>query len=383
VDYVDPVKKPQQAKSAGYRRDVQILVDAGGPKKEEGKSLTEEEITGALVRALKTGERNVCVVSAGGEHSIDDTQRGGYSFMKQLLERDNYKIRTVDMKGGAAPDASKPVTIGQTSAPGDASVPKDCTVLIVGGPQLDYSPAVVNAIKSYVEGGGSALIMLDNVVRLGRDEGAAENAGLTSVLAGWGVTVNKDLVLDLSGVGQILGTSEEVPIVLSYDSHPITAPLERVPTAYPLVRSLDVKNGANTSVSKLFGTTDASVAVDASAFVNGGIDPRKGKKGPFTLAAAGTLTGASPQGRFIVVGTSTWSQNSLLGSRQLGNRDLLANMVNWLSADQDLISIRPKAPEDRPLNITPQKVSMLFWLSCVIFPLGVVVFGMVTWFKRR
>jgi ABC-type uncharacterized transport system involved in gliding motility auxiliary subunit len=42
----------------------------------------------------------------------------------------------------------------------------------------------------------------------------------------------------------------------------------------------------------------------------------------------------------------------MLGSRSLANRDLLANMVNWLSSDEDLISIRPKAPEDRPLNIT-------------------------------
>ena len=58
-------------------------------------------------------------------------------------------------------------------------------------------------------------------------------------------------------------------------------------------------------------------------------------------------------------------------------------MVNWLTADEDLISIRPKAPEDRPLNIKPQNVSMLFWLSVVIFPLGVIAFGMVTWWKRR
>ena len=30
VEFIDPVKKPQQAKSAGYRRDVTILVDRRG-----------------------------------------------------------------------------------------------------------------------------------------------------------------------------------------------------------------------------------------------------------------------------------------------------------------------------------------------------------------
>ena len=35
------------------------------------------------------------------------------------------------------------------------------------------------------------------------------------LLADWGVTVNKDLALDLSGVGQIFGLGPEVPLVTS------------------------------------------------------------------------------------------------------------------------------------------------------------------------
>jgi ABC-type uncharacterized transport system involved in gliding motility auxiliary subunit len=113
----------------------------------------------------------------------------------------------------------------------------------------------------------------------------------------------------------------------------------------------------------------------------GAIDPKKGKKGPLTLGAAATLNGG--QGRVVVTGTSFWASNNLIASRQLGNRDLFGNMVNWLSSDEDLISIRPKAPEDRPLTLTAQKMSAVFWLSVVIFPLAVVGFGMATWYKRR
>ena len=72
-----------------------------------------------------------------------------------------------------------------------------------------------------------------------------------------------------------------------------------------------------------------------------------------------------------------------MGSRTLGNRDLFMNMVNWLSADEDLISIRPKSTEDRPLTITTQKLNLVFWLRVVIFPLGIVGFGLATWWKRR
>jgi ABC-type uncharacterized transport system involved in gliding motility auxiliary subunit len=380
VQYIDPVRKPTQARAEGYRSDSPVIVEAG-VKKEPAKSLTEEEITGALIRALKTGERNVCFLNAAGEHSIDDSEGNGFSVLKQVLERDNYKTREESLKP-APPEAGKQININQAAATGNVEVPKSCTALVIGGPQLAYSPAVVNAIKTYVENGGRALIMLDETLRIGRSEPAAENPDLLKALEDWGVTVNKDLVLDLSGVGQILGLGPEVPMIVQYESHPITQPLTRIPTAFPISRSLDVKSsGGKASVSKLFGTTEDSLAVTEIG-PGGQVDPKKGKKGPLTLAAAGTYSGTT-QGRFVVIGSSTWATNSLTGSRQLGNGDLFSNMVNWLASDEDLISIRPKETEDRPLNLTTQRLNIMFYLSVLIFPLGVVGFGLAAWWKRR
>jgi len=379
VNYLDPVKKPTVAKAAGYRSDSPVVVQ-NGIKQEGAKSLTEEEVTGALIRALKTGVRDVYFLDGSGEHSIDDDQGNGFSNLKALLERDNYTVKSLTLKP-AAPVAGKSVAIGQTAPSGPVEVPKDCIALIVGGPQTAYPPADVDAIKKYVEGGGHVFIMLDNVLKIGRSEPASEQPDLTKLLADWGVTVNKDLVLDLSGIGQIFGFGPEVPVVGQYESHPITEPLTRIPTAFPLIRSLDIKNGDKTTVTKLFGTGEDSVAV-TDIPPNGAIDPKKGKKGPLTLMAAGTYTG-SPNGRFVVIGSSLWASNSLTGSRTLGNRDLFTNAVNWLTSDEDLISIMPKAPEDQPFHVTPQRLGSIFWLSIVIFPLGVVGFGLATWWKRR
>ncbi|HTS29292.1 MAG TPA: GldG family protein [Bryobacteraceae bacterium] len=372
VEYLDPVKKPQQAKAAGYRRDVTILVDAGGAKKEEAKSLTEEEVTGALIRSLKSGERNACFVTGQGEHSIDDTDRSGYAAVKQALERNNYKTRSLSLLKAGGGDATAP-------AAGKIEVPSDCTVLIVGGPQHDYIQPETDAIKAYVEGGGHALFMLDPPISMARSA-TDEATTLVALLKTWGVTVNKDLALDTSGIGQVFGLGPEVPLVASYESHPIVNQMKDVATAFPLARTLDVANGDKTTVAKLFATGDNSFATSNLSSGSIQIDPKKDKKGPLTLAAAGSFSGTNA-GRFVVVGSSLWVANNFI--RFNGNRDLFLNMINWLTADEDLISIRPKAPEDRPLNITPQKVSMLFWLSCVIFPLGVVAFGMVTWLKRR
>ena len=65
VEYVDLEKKPQLARSLGVRTLGTIFVQAGA-KREEAKSVTEEEITGALIRALKTGDRNACFVTGSG-----------------------------------------------------------------------------------------------------------------------------------------------------------------------------------------------------------------------------------------------------------------------------------------------------------------------------
>jgi len=129
VEYIDPVKKPQVAKSLGYRRDLNIMIASNG-RQEEAKSLTEEEVTGALIRSQKSGERNVCFVNAAGEKSIDEEGANGFSLMKQLLTRDNYKTRTVNLRAGAAPDATKGVAIGQAPVMGPVEIPKDCVALV-------------------------------------------------------------------------------------------------------------------------------------------------------------------------------------------------------------------------------------------------------------
>lgn len=375
VEYIDPVKKPQQAKAAGFRRDVTLLIDSGA-RKEEAKTLSEEEVTGAIIRSMKSGERNACFVSGSGEHSTEEADRSGYAAAKQALERNNYKSKTISL---LRPDTSAAPVAGTPPAPGTIAVPADCTVLVVAGPQHDYVQPETDAIKTYVEGGGHALILLDPPVNLGRNP-IDENTTLVALLQSWGVTMDKDLVLDTSGIGQVFGLGPEVPLVASYESHPIVNQMKDVATAFPLARSMDVKNGDKTTVSKIIATTENSTATTELSSGTIKLDPKKDKKGPLILAAAGTYNG-TPPGRFVVVGSSLWLGNNFI--RFNGNRDLFLNMINWLTSDEDLISIRPKAPEDRPLNISPQKVNMLFWLSVVIFPLAVVGFGMAAWWKRR
>jgi len=379
VDYVDPVKKPQIARAAGVRQEGTVVVDAG-LRKEDAKTLSEEEITGALVRALKGGERNACFLAGSGEHGLDDSGNGGFSDLKDALEHNNYKTRTVKPSQAEAAPGAAPV-IGQVR-PAKVEIPKDCTVLVSGGPKLGYSPAEVAAIKAYVEGGGRALFLLDTPLRIGGQEGT-DNPELDKLLAEWGVTADNDLALDTSGVGSIFGLGPEIAMVTNYESQPIVRDFkEGVATAIPLSRTLKTGNTPKVTLDKVLSTTDNSFA---TASVASPIDPKKGTKGPLVLAAAGSYNTGNPSnpGRFVVYGSSLWATNSIVGSRAVANRDLALNTFNWLTSDEDLISIRPKEMEDRRLNISGNKMSLIFWWSVVLLPLTAVVAGIMVWWRRR
>src|ERR1700719_2468790 len=96
VDYIDPDKKPQEAREAGIKNYGTAIVQVGD-KKEEAKSMTEEGITGAFIRVLKNKTRTVCFVAGSGEHQIDETDRNGFSNFKELVGKDNYQAKSVDL----------------------------------------------------------------------------------------------------------------------------------------------------------------------------------------------------------------------------------------------------------------------------------------------
>jgi ABC-type uncharacterized transport system involved in gliding motility auxiliary subunit len=362
VEYVDPDKDPQRAREAGIRSLGAAIVQVGA-KKEEAKSMTEEGITGAFIRDLKSTTRTVCFLAGNGEHQLEGSDRDGLSRFKDLLVRDNYEARSIDLLQKAV-------------------VPADCTTLVIAGPTKDYQQPQVDAIKKYVEDGGRALLALDPPLKLGRSQ-IADNDALTAVLASWGVTLDKDLILDLNPIGQLAGLGPQVALVTRYASQPIVDDMKGTATGFPLARSFEFKNADKTSVQKLFDSSASSLATTnlSSSAVN--VNDPKNKKGPLTLAAAGTYsTGKeNSQGRFVVIGSSSWVANGFITFN--GNDDLAMNTINWLASDEDLISIRPKQPEDRRITMTKAQLSWVRVTSQFLLPLVVVVAGVSVWWKRR
>ena len=362
VDYVDPEKDPMVARQDGVQHFGTAVVQVGD-KKEIAASMDETGVTGALIRDIKTSTRTVCFVSGSGEHQIDDSGRDGLSRWKDELAQDTYETQTVDL-------ISK------------AEVPSDCTALVVAGPTHNYDQPEVAAIQKYVENGGRAMFLLDPPLQLGNDD-IASNDALTAMLAGWGVTLDKDLVLDLNPIGQLMGTGAQVALVSSYETQPIVASMKGSMTGFPLSRSMQVHDTSKTSVQSLFSSSNSSLATTNLNSPEIKVSDPRNKKGPLLLAAAGTYsTGKSgSQGRFVVVGSSSWAANGFISFN--GNSDLALNSINWLASDEDLISIRPKPAADQHITMTRAQSRMVIITSQFILPLIVIFSGVFVWWKRR
>lgn len=363
VQYVDIVRNPTEATVYGIRFPGTAVVQIG-QRREEAKAVTEDGITGAFVKDLK-GVRKVCVVQGSGEHQLDDTQGTGLSQLKTLLERDNYQTQSITL-------------LDKTQ------VPSDCTALVIAGPKNDYTANEVSAVKNYVENGGRAMILLDPPLDFQREH-IADNKGLTDLLASWGVVLDNDLVLEQNPVGQIVGVGPEIPLVSTYESQPIVNDLKNQYTGLPVTRSMDVKtaSGGKATVEKLFSTTGSAIAT--TKLNSNEINPAdpSNKKGPFLLGVAGTYNTGKPSdpGRFVVIGTSGFLDNSMLHFQS--NPDLTLNAINWLTSDEDLISIRPKETQDRRLNVTQRQMNIFAYSDLIAIPLFIIVAGVTIFLKRR
>jgi ABC-type uncharacterized transport system involved in gliding motility auxiliary subunit len=362
VQYVDPDKNPQAAREAGIRNFGTAVVQIGS-KKDEAKSMTEEGITGSFIRDLKNTTRTVCFVSGSGEHQLDNSSRDGFSDFKDLLAKDDYQSQTIDLLQ-------------------NAEVPNTCTTLVVGGPTRNYEQPEVDAIKKYVENGGRALFMLDPPLKIGRSD-IAPNDALTSLLGGWGVSLDKDLIIDMNPLGQVVGLGHEVALVTNYGTQPIVDGMKGTATGFPLSRSLEIRGTDKSSVEKLIETSASSLATTNLESAAVSVNDPKNKKGPLTIAAAANYsTGKeNSQGRFVVIGSSSWAVNGFINFN--GNSDLALNTINWLSSDEDLISIRPKQQDDRRITMTRAQLSWVRATSQFLLPMIVVITGVFVWLKRR
>jgi len=374
-EYVDPDKKPAVARQNQIQQYNTVVFNYKG-RTERITSNSEQDLTNAIIKVITGQTRKVYFTSGHGEHDANSSERDGYSAISQALSHENYTVdKLVLLQAGSVPD--------------------DASVVVIAGPKTDYLPPEVDALKKYLDKAGKLLLEIDPPDK-------PDSQPMTNLIAlahDWDMAVGNDIVVDVSGMGRLIGTDASVPVAASYPSHPITQRFTLL-TAFPLARSVTVINGGvnGHSAQTIVETSPRSWAEsDIKGLLTTGqvtLDESKGdKKGPVSIAGAVNASPATaatpkpgddapkPETRVVVFGDSDFAANATLSIQ--GNRDLFMNIVGWLSQQENLISIRPKEADDRRLTMTSAQQTNIMWLALLIIPGAIFGSGFYSWWRRR
>jgi ABC-type uncharacterized transport system involved in gliding motility auxiliary subunit len=381
VDYIDLDKQNVEATKSQVQAYGTVVFDYKG-RTERVVSSDEQQLTNGLIKVITGQQRKVYFVQGHGEKDTTSSERTGYSTILTGLQSDNFATDTL--------------VLAQKGA-----VPADASVVVIAGPTVDLLPSEIEALKKYLEAGGKLVALVDPPAKVADPP----LANLTAFLHEWAFDLGTNVVVDVSGVGQLIGTDESVPVAARYPSHSIVEGF-RLLTAYPLARSVTpVSGGVNNRTAQIFIESSANSWGEtdlAGMFASGKVENDKAKdtQGPVPIGAALSIPAPAapapptvpegqpkpddppkPETRLVVVGDSDFAANFALGIQ--GNRDLFLNIVNWAAKQENLISIRPKDPDDRRLTLTASQQLAVRWLALLVVPALIWGAGILNWSRRR
>lgn len=356
--FIDPETQPVLAEQAKITRDGTIVLVMGG-NQQQVTVVSEQELTGGLVRLMNPEQHTVYFLTGHGEYSPEETGDQSYSQVKTALEGKNYTVKTLNLLA-------------------TNQIPEDAKLVIVAGPRKPLSSTEVDLLSLYLANGGALIVMEDPLPVT--QFGDAPDPLADYLTQTWGVTLGKDFVIDTNS------NQLSFAIGAQWGSHTIAAQLSQYVAVFPTARSVSVGEAPSgvsqstivSTIAQAWGETDLA-AISAQSM---DIKPDEGVDmiGPVPLAVA--AENFDTKGRVVVFGDSDFAID--VNYSAYGNGDLIVNSVDWAIGQENLINLTPKDATQR-LIVPPQKVQMNLLMvgTVIVFPGLALLAGIVVWIQRR
>lgn len=325
---------------------VEELVDPPRTRNAQPKFKGEQAFTTALAKLMDEEQRTVCFTTGHDEPPLDAPAGEGMSRIKDQLGLENYEPQTIDLLSNVRPTESESV-----------SVPEECLVVVLAGPKEPFTDAEIEALWKHYERGRGLVVLVDPFTQ----------SGIGALTERLGVEIEPGIVFDVSAV------QEPVNVVPQYEPHAVTNRLKdrNIRIVMRQASALRVLPTHAETPRAILSSTPR-----ASAFQrDGGAELH----GPFALA---TASSSADHGRAVIVGDRDIVLNSWI-FKGAGNADFFLNAVHWTAGEEEKITIVPKNPDIRTLDLTVQEGYVVLGLTAGVLPLCIALLGGFVWFRRR
>ena len=355
VRLLDPNEAPGEASRLGVEPTFGGLVVTRGDEIERATIVSEQDVTSALARIVRGNRATVCFLAGHGEADPTSPTSDGLATAATVLTTNGYQVDQLDV-------LTRP------------EIPSRCTGVVVAAPRNALSPAAAEAITSYLRSSGRALVLAD----------PASGVDLTPIVAPYGLGFLKGFVLEGDENLRMPGDPFTLAILRYASSSPVTRRLG--PTLFPGAEMVTVDESnpgsglATTAVLRSSELAYLETEPAAAAF-----DPATDRAGPVVIGGgadqSGNFGGTVRRTRLLAIGDVDWVTNAYVN--QAGNATLLVQAMDWLTLDEDLVSVSPNVPRLRVLELTESRARYARMLTAGIVPGLFLLAGALVWAVRR
>lgn len=348
LTFIDPVEQPRLTKDAGVKVNGEMVIYYQ-QRRAHLTTINEQAFTQLLMRLARPEERLIMALSGHGERSLDGNANFDLGDFGRQLTVNGF--------------VSQPLNLALTP-----DIPTNTDVLLIASPQVDLMPGEVDKLLHYVDRGGNLLWLVDQ-------------ESLRGLLA---LTEKLRLVLTPGVVVDPQAEQLKAPVTFAlgaiYGQHAITQHFDYI-TVFPFARQIAFNENDEWRTIPLVdvapnGWVESGSLDDAITF-----DESEDIAGPVTIAVALTRQVDHREQRIVVVGSGHFLANNYLGNGN--NLDFGINMINWLTGDEDLVSIQPRATMDNQLVFSETALSTIVIVFLFILPGMFLICGVVIWWRRK
>src|SRR6266481_6369306 len=349
LTFINPELEVDKARAAQIRLNGEMVVEYNG-RSEHLTKLNEQIFTSTLLRLAHTPNQTVMSLEGHGERKLDGVANFDLgSVFGTKLKQNGFHLNSLNL------------VLAQ-------EVPSNINLLIITHPQVDLLPGEVDKLLHYVARGGNLLWLID----------AEPLHGLERLAEKLDISLPPGIVVDPAAVE--MNVPPTWSLGANYSAHAITHNFNLI-TAFPSARALVWNENPDWQHQVLVEVAARGWVSHSAPGITPHFDKRRDTPGPITVAMALQRTVNQHEQRIVVVGNGAFLANSFAGNG--GNVDLGMNMVNWLSSDEHLITLQPRAARDSNLVLNKRQLAMIGISFLLGLPLLLAGIGGFIWWRRR